>query len=72
MSDMRVPKSMYGNHVVWAYRHGVVQAMRMRGRVIPKQGHAYVIAPRNVLRLADRVRIEWLRRHPAEQQGESK
>jgi hypothetical protein len=65
MSDVKVPKSMTPEAVVFAYRHGVVQGMRMRGWVIPRQGHGYVIAPSNVLRLADRVRREWMRRHPA-------
>lgn len=65
MADVRVPKSMGEEAAVWAFRHGIIGGMRARGRLLPKAGHAYVAAPRNVLRLADRVRIEWMRRHPA-------
>ena len=73
MSGVQVPKSMDGKSVVWAFRHGVVEGMRTRGRVIPRQGHGYVIAQTNVLRLADRVRIEWTRRHqkPVTPEGQS-
>ena len=65
MADIRVPKSMSVEAVIWAFRYGVVQGMRSRGRVIPRQGLGYVIAPRNVLMLAGRIRVEWMRRHPA-------
>lgn len=66
MSAIKVPKSMDAEEVAWSFRHGVVGGMRMRGRVIPNQGHGYVIAPIPMLRLADRVRVEWMRRHPKE------
>lgn len=64
MSAVLVPKSMTADEVAWSYRHGVISAMRSRGRALPGHGHAYVIAPSNMLRLADRVRREYLRRHP--------
>jgi hypothetical protein len=73
MSIVRVPKYMASDPeaVVWAYRYGVVQGMRSRGRVLPRQGGGYVIAPSTLLRLADRVRVEWMRRHPASILSES-
>ena len=73
MSNVKVPKYMASDPdaVVWAFRYGVVQGMRSRGRVIPKQGLGYVIAPSNLVRLADRVRMEWMRRHPAHERRSS-
>lgn len=66
MADVRVPKSMPIDHVIWAFRHGVLIGMMHRGIYGPvrRHGHAFVSAPRNVLQLADRVRREWERRHP--------
>jgi len=71
MSGLRVPKKMLPIAVVWAFRHGVVQGMRMRGRVLPRQEHGYVIVHRSTLLLADRVRIAWLARHPQPHDPES-
>jgi hypothetical protein len=67
-SGVLVPKTLakYPEDVAWAYRHGVVTAMMSRGIYGPirRAGGAAVIAPTMLLRLADRVRREWLRRHP--------
>lgn len=62
--NLRVPKSMPVDAVIWAFRYGVVNGMRRRGRVIPKAGMNYVQAPHNVLLLGSRVLREYLRRHP--------
>jgi hypothetical protein len=63
---LRIPRWMEANEVTWAFRHGVVQGMRARGRVIPRQGHGFVQADSRTLKLADRIRREWMRRHPEE------
>ena len=67
-SGVLVPKALagYPEEVAWAYRRGVAQAMMSRGIYGPirRAGGAYVIAPTRLLRLADRVAREWLRRHP--------
>lgn len=64
MSDVRVPKSMPTDLVLFAFRYGVLSAMRAR-RIYPRnQMGAYQQAPRNAFMLANRVRREWLRRHP--------
>jgi len=62
--SISVPKTFDAEQVSWSYRHGVIAGMRARGRGLPNQGHAYVIAPSNMLRLADRVQREYMRRHP--------
>lgn len=68
MSGVLVPKVLakYPEEIAWAYRHGVAVAMMSRGIIGPirRAGGAAVIAPTTLLRLADRVRREWLRRHP--------
>jgi hypothetical protein len=63
-NDAKVPKGMEADAVIWAMRYGVTTAMRSR-RIYPKHGmSAYVQAPSNVLKLADRVCRVWLTRHP--------
>lgn len=66
MSDVKVPKSMPAEHVVWAFRYGVATALMSRNVYGPirRMGGAYVQAPVSAMRLADRVRREWVRRHP--------
>jgi hypothetical protein len=51
--------------LVWAYRHGVTTAIWMRTRRVLPSFQAYVQADSRLLKFADRVRIEWMRRHPA-------
>lgn len=70
MNEARVPKWLraYPDEIAWAFRHGIVSAMRSQGRHLPKQPGAAVIADRRVLMLADRVRRIWLRRHPLPRQ----
>lgn len=64
MSDVKVPKSMAPEDVVWAYRFGVLCAMRSR-RIYPRnQMSAYQQAPHRLFLLAHRVSREWLNRHP--------
>jgi len=64
VSAVLVPKTMTAEEVAWSYRHGVISAMRFRGRLLPRHGHAHVMAPSQMLRLADCVRREYIRRHP--------
>jgi hypothetical protein len=65
MSELRVPKNMLAEEVIWAFRHGVSQAIWMRERRIVPSFEGYTNHYRNVMALADRVRMEWMRRHPA-------
>lgn len=66
MADLRIPKSLSPDAVLWAFRHGVVMAMMYRGRLGPVRRHrmALVMAPRSVLQLSARIAREWSRRHP--------
>lgn len=50
--------------LVRAYRYGVTDAIWMRERRVLPSFRAYKNDDRGVLRFADRVRIEWMRRHP--------
>jgi hypothetical protein len=62
--SVQVPKSMSPEDVLWAYRYGVLCAMRSR-RIYPRnQMSAYQQAPRSLFLLANRVRRAWLERHP--------
>ncbi len=72
MADLRVPKSMPAESVAWAFRYGVATALMGRKVYGPirRMGGAYQAAPRAVFQLADRVRREWLRRHPEPQDSE--
>jgi hypothetical protein len=64
--ELRYPKGLTSEEFAWALRRGVALAMMSRGRTEPirRAGGASVIASRTLLRLADQVRREWLRRHP--------
>lgn len=64
MSDVRVPKSMHADLVLFAFRYGVVNAMRRQGIYPRNQMSAYQQAPRSAFLLADRITREWVRRHP--------
>lgn len=69
---LRVPKSMRPEEVVWAFRYGVAWGryhFDQDGGPIRRHGLGYVAGPRSVLRLADRVSREYIRRHREE--GES-
>lgn len=60
MSDLRVPKSMDPTAVAWAFRYGVAwarQSVYGDASAIRRHNLGYVAAPRNVMRLADRVRV---------------
>lgn len=62
---LRVPKSMPPGHAVFAFRYGVAHARAsVLGDYSAVRRHSlgYVQAPSNVMRLADRVRIETIRR----------
>lgn len=67
--DLRVPKSMPAEHVVWAFRYGVAWArysVLNDPSAIRRHNLGFVAAPRNVRMLADRVRAEAMRRMGAE------
>lgn len=56
---------MSPEHVVWAFRYGVAWAMYNvlnDASAIRRHSLGFVSAPRNVHRLADRVRIEAMKR----------
>lgn len=74
MADVRVPKSMPADHVVWALRYGVAWArysVLNDTSAIRRHNLGFVSAPRNVRMLADRVRAEAMRRMRAKE-GESR
>jgi len=47
-----------------AYRYGITDAIWMRQRRVLPSFQAYKVDDSRLLRFADRVRIEWMRRHP--------
>lgn len=79
-ADLRVPNSMAPEDVAWAFRYGVAWARKAvlgDASAIRRHNLGYVAAPRNVLRLADRVRVATIRRlrerqvhEPTEQEQE--
>lgn len=66
MTTPKPPKWLIAepDRLAWAYRHGVTQAIWMRTRRVLPSFQAYVQADSRLLKFADRVRIEWMRRHP--------
>lgn len=61
MVELRVPKTMPAEHVVWAFRYGVAWARyTVLGdpSALRRHGLAFTIAPRRVHLLAGRVRRE--------------
>ncbi|KQR97679.1 MAG: hypothetical protein J0I33_07680 [Microbacterium ginsengisoli] len=63
--NLRVPKSMHPDDVVWAFRYGVAWARYSvlgDASAIRRHGLAYTNHYRNVHALADRVRVAAIRR----------